>query len=92
MKVAFVHLRDEFADVVSSQYGLLGHRLPPGLLEDAMVIPMIRIGNAARLRYRNNREMSVRYCQTPTSTGGDIDKNFDRYICSINCASILSKI
>ena len=91
MKVAFVHLRDEFADVITSQYGLLGHRLPPSSLEGAMVIPMIRIGNAARLRPRSNCEMSLHHSQTPTSTGGNIVKNFERYVCSINCASILKQ-
>ena len=91
MKVAFIHLRDEFADVVSSQYALLGHRLPPSLLEGAMVIPMIRIGNAARVCPRNNREMNLHHCQTPTSTEVNIVKNCERYIYSINCASILNQ-
>ena len=54
-----------------------------------MVIPMIHIGNAACLRSGNNREMNLNHCQTPASKGGDIVKNFDRHVCSINCASIL---
>ena len=91
MKVAFIPLRDEFADVVSSQYALLGHRLPASLLEGAMVIPMICIGNAARVRPRNNREMNLHHCQTPTSAEGNVAKNFERYACSINCASILKQ-
>ena len=91
MKVAFIPLRDEFADVVSSQYALLGHRLPASLLEGAMVIPMICIGNAARVRPRNNREMNLHHCQTPTSAEGNVAKNFERYACSVNCASILKQ-
>ena len=89
MKVAVVQRGDEFADVVAPQHALLGCRLPPCLLEGAIVIPILRVGNARRLRPRNNREINLRHRQTPTSTGGEIVENLEQHICSINCVSIL---
>ena len=35
------------------------------------------IGGQPRLRPRNNREMNLYHCQTPTSTGGNIVKKFE---------------
>ena len=65
MQVAVIQVRDEFSDVVSSQHGLLSHRLPPNRLEGAMVIPIFRIGNVRRLRPRNNGQNDV---SSPTNS------------------------
>ena len=92
MKVAFVHLRDEFADVVSSQHGLLGHHLAPEWLAGAMVIPILPIGNAGRLRLRDRPEIGLRHREMPTSTGCGIVEKLNRQSYSENCVRILKQI
>ena len=53
VQVALIQLRDEFADVVSSQHGLVRHRPSPNWFEGGIVIPILRIDNFSRLRPRH---------------------------------------
>ena len=83
--------RDEFADVVSSQHGLLGRHMAPDWLAGAIAIPILRIGNASRLRPGNTHEMNLRHRRIPISTRGNIVENVERCVCSLHCGSTLKQ-